>query len=319
MTLVGNVAEGGANYRTSPADRPTAGLDHRQPRRQPGRHQLPGRADHVRGFNIEDGSSCGFGDSDRKETEPALGALADNGGPTMTHLPAQTSPAVDTVASLCPPPATDQRGVIRFQGEACDVGAVEVEPDADGDGVIDLTDNCRDVANPAQTDTDGDTQGNECDVDNDGDGTPDASDAFPLDKNEQKDSDGDGIGDNADPTPNGPPASPSPAPTPTPAPQPSGTPPRDTVAPAISGLRVSPSRFRFARGGAVSFRLSEAAAVTLKVEEELSGRRSGKRCVSRPRATAGRASARATRARGRSGSPASWAPTPAGSPPASAA
>ena len=280
ITLVGNIAESGANYR-SLAGGPTnlrasiiANLDG-----SPGTTNCQGGQIVSDGFNIEDGSSCGFGDSDRKETEPALGALAANGGPTMTHLPAQTSPAVDTVASLCPPPATDQRGVVRFQGEACDVGAVEVEPDADGDGVIDLTDNCRDVANPAQTDTDGDTQGNECDADDDGDGTPDASDAFPLDKNEQKDSDGDGIGDNADPTPNGPPPSPSPAPTPTPTPQPSGTPPRDTVAPAISGLRVSPSRFRFSRGGAVSFRLSEAAAVTLKVEEELSGRRSGKRCV----------------------------------------
>jgi len=30
------------------------------------------------------------------------------------------------VASGCPPPATDQRGVTRPQGPACDIGAFEV-------------------------------------------------------------------------------------------------------------------------------------------------------------------------------------------------
>ena len=38
-------------------------------------------------------------------------------------------------------------------------------------------------------------------VDTDGDGTPDTSDAFPLDANENTDTDGDGVGDNADGAP----------------------------------------------------------------------------------------------------------------------
>ncbi len=43
-------------------------------------------------------------------------------------------------------------------------------PDSDGDGVPDDADNCIDVANPAQTDTDGDNFGNACDPDYNNDG-----------------------------------------------------------------------------------------------------------------------------------------------------
>ena len=56
---------------------------------------------------------------------------------------------------------------------------------ADGDGVPDGTDNCPNVANADQ-------------VDSDGDGTGDACDLFPLDETETVDSDFDGIGDNID-------------------------------------------------------------------------------------------------------------------------
>jgi hypothetical protein len=52
----------------------------------------------------------------------------------------------------------------------------ELVGDADGDGVKDDTDNCVDVANPGQTDTDGDGQGDACDGDDDGDGVPDEDD-----------------------------------------------------------------------------------------------------------------------------------------------
>jgi hypothetical protein len=58
---------------------------------------------------------------------PQLGPLAANGGPTLTRAPADGSPAIDhggTRATGCP--ATDQRGVSRPQGPACDIGAVEV-------------------------------------------------------------------------------------------------------------------------------------------------------------------------------------------------
>lgn len=82
------------------------------------------------GSNIEPGTSCGLGGpGDRPATEPGLGPLGDNGGPTPTHLPVPGGAAIDG-ASGCPPPAADQRGVARPQGGACDVGAVEAVPTA---------------------------------------------------------------------------------------------------------------------------------------------------------------------------------------------
>ncbi len=74
----------------------------------------------------------------------------------------------------------------------------EVDEDFDSDGIPDSTDNCREVANADQLNTDGDAFGNACDDDDDNDGTPDSEDAFPLDENEDTDTDGDGTGDNAD-------------------------------------------------------------------------------------------------------------------------
>ena len=52
--------------------------------------------------------------------------LADNGGYTQTHALVPGSPAVDAVPTDCGPPETDQRGVPRPQGAACDIGALEV-------------------------------------------------------------------------------------------------------------------------------------------------------------------------------------------------
>jgi len=53
--------------------------------------------------------------------------LQDNGGPTQTHALLQDSPAID--AGSCEAAEsdieTDQRGVARPQGEACDIGAYE--------------------------------------------------------------------------------------------------------------------------------------------------------------------------------------------------
>ncbi len=75
------------------------------------------------GFNADSDGTCDLTDpSDLPGIVPALGSLADNGGPTLTHLPGDTSPLVDA-AGVCT--GTDQRGVVRPQGAACDVGAVE--------------------------------------------------------------------------------------------------------------------------------------------------------------------------------------------------
>lgn len=60
--------------------------------------------------------------------DPLLGSLQNNGGPTFTHLPGPTSPAIDNgtnPASL----STDQRGAgfARTSGITTDIGAVEVQ------------------------------------------------------------------------------------------------------------------------------------------------------------------------------------------------
>lgn len=62
--------------------------------------------------------------------DPELGPLADNGGPTPTHLPAAASPALDvvTAAGGCGTSfALDQRGEPRPEtgGSLCDAGSVE--------------------------------------------------------------------------------------------------------------------------------------------------------------------------------------------------
>jgi hypothetical protein len=76
------------------------------------------------------GAGCADVASDTVTDDPELGALADNGGPTLTHLPAQGSPAIDSgLAELCS--ETDQRGTARpIDGDGngvatCDAGAVE--------------------------------------------------------------------------------------------------------------------------------------------------------------------------------------------------
>jgi predicted outer membrane repeat protein len=71
------------------------------------------------GWNFLADNSCGAPYDHR---DPLLGPLADNGGPTLTRALLVGSPAIDQ-ASSCP--ATDQRGVSRPVGVACDVGAYE--------------------------------------------------------------------------------------------------------------------------------------------------------------------------------------------------
>jgi hypothetical protein len=56
--------------------------------------------------------------------DPELDLLDRNGGLTATHTLLSGSPAIDAgTAEGCP--ATDQRGVSRPQGEACDIGSFE--------------------------------------------------------------------------------------------------------------------------------------------------------------------------------------------------
>jgi hypothetical protein len=84
------------------------------------------------GYNLIDDSTCGTAAATDIIGQPAqLGALANNGGPTSTKLPASTSPAVGAVpAAVCTGTgvATDQRGNARGAGlgGSCTIGAVEV-------------------------------------------------------------------------------------------------------------------------------------------------------------------------------------------------
>jgi uncharacterized repeat protein (TIGR01451 family) len=88
------------------------------------------------GHNISSDHSCAAGftkPGDLNNTNPKIGPLANNGGPTLTHALLPGSPAIDAASSVGAP-ATDQRGVARPQGPGFDIGAFELEvaaPSAD--------------------------------------------------------------------------------------------------------------------------------------------------------------------------------------------
>jgi Bacterial Ig-like domain/Thrombospondin type 3 repeat len=73
-------------------------------------------------------------------------------------------------------------------------------PDTDGDGVPNATDNCTTTANPGQENTDGDALGDACDPDDDNDTVNDGTDNCQFVANPgQANNDGDALGDACDP------------------------------------------------------------------------------------------------------------------------
>jgi hypothetical protein len=88
------------------------------------------------GFNLDSGTGCGFGpgNGDLENADPLLGPLADNGGPTFTHLPGISGDAVD--AGRANGFLTDQRGLNRTVNQTAipnaagsdgtDIGAAEL-------------------------------------------------------------------------------------------------------------------------------------------------------------------------------------------------
>jgi|GEM_PF-759971 len=90
------------------------------------------------GYNILSDNTCSdifTNIGDLLSTDPMLGPLQNNGGPTDTHALLPGSPAIDHVDEwACPWPDTDQRGFARpIDGDGdsilrCDSGAFEFEP-----------------------------------------------------------------------------------------------------------------------------------------------------------------------------------------------
>ena len=85
------------------------------------------------GYNVcsDNGSGLLTGPGDQINTDPLLGPLQDNGGPTLTHMPFSGSPAIDAGdPNFTRPPYHDQRGpcFYRVFGRRIDVGSVETQP-----------------------------------------------------------------------------------------------------------------------------------------------------------------------------------------------
>jgi hypothetical protein len=77
------------------------------------------------GHNLSSDASCSFTNAGSlNNTDPLLGPLADNGGPTLTMALLAGSPAIDAGDDALAP-ALDQRGVRRPQGAHSDMGAFE--------------------------------------------------------------------------------------------------------------------------------------------------------------------------------------------------
>ncbi len=89
------------------------------------------------GYNIDSGNTCDLNHlTDQINTDPLLDPLTDNGGLTQTHALQVGSPAIDAgddaVCAAAPVNGFDQRGIVRPQGNQCDVGAYEAVVNSPG-------------------------------------------------------------------------------------------------------------------------------------------------------------------------------------------
>lgn len=84
------------------------------------------------GYNLasDDGGGVLTGPGDQINTDPLLGSLQDNGGPTLTHALLPSSPAINSGdPNFTPPPVFDQRGhdFDRVVNGRIDVGSFEIQ------------------------------------------------------------------------------------------------------------------------------------------------------------------------------------------------
>ena len=85
------------------------------------------------GYNLSSDDAGGYltGPGDQINTDPLVGPLQNNGGPTFTHALLSGSPAIDEGdPNFTPPPDDDQRGCpfIRVFNGRIDVGSFESQP-----------------------------------------------------------------------------------------------------------------------------------------------------------------------------------------------
>lgn len=144
-----------------------------------------------------------FSDGTQETVTFPSGTWPEPSGPFLTpqsvevtlSQPKQTSSIQGTIVDFY----SDYPAAILVLYEV-DLFKPDINPnDLDGDGVLNTSDNCPNVANSDQADMDGDSIGDACDPDKDGDGIANSSDNCPNAANPlQADSDSDGIGDSCD-------------------------------------------------------------------------------------------------------------------------
>ena len=269
------------------------------------------------------GNNLGFPDASCTGTvvSPQLGPLQSNGGPTPTRALSVTSPAIGTVPAVgagCP--LTDQRGVARPVGAACDAGAYEFAPPvattAAASAVAPTRLTLAGAVNPNGRPTafwfeygaDA-TYGQRTPAGDAGSGVGDAARSAVVEGLTPSTSyhyrlvaqspEGSSAGADQtatttatpDPTPEATAtatvtatatatATASPAATPAVTATPAPPPP-DRTAPALSRVAFAPASF--ASTASLRFSLSETAAVAVTIERKGTGRRVGSRCVKQTR------------------------------------
>jgi hypothetical protein len=126
---------GGTNGRDSPSTQSQATLGNtilNSDGSSPNILNSPGGIITSNGYNISNDNGSGYltGPGDQINTDPILGPLQGNGGPTFTHALLPGSPAIDAGdPKFTPPPYYDQRGpnFSRVRDNRIDVGSFEVQ------------------------------------------------------------------------------------------------------------------------------------------------------------------------------------------------